>query len=63
MAANLMSRANSFLQADFDEKIAVIAQVDPATGPLARTGTVAITTAMACLDLIRMKIMIFEENL
>ena len=41
-------------------KIAVIAQVVQATGPLAKTGTVAITTAMACLDLIRMMIMIFD---
>ena len=56
--ANLMSRANSFLQADFDEKTAVIAQVDPATGPLARTGTVATMTTMACLASIRMRIMI-----
>jgi hypothetical protein len=31
-----------------------------ATGPLAKTGTVATTTAMVCRDLIRMRIMIFR---
>ena len=53
----LNSHASFFLQAHFDE-IAVIAQVVRATGLLAKTGTVAITTAMACRDLIRMRIMI-----
>ena len=43
-------------------KTAVIAQVAQQIGPLAKTGTLAITTTIVCQDLIRMKIMIFNAS-